>query len=128
MGLGEEPIDRLELLLTLCRLNPHPDSVPINRLTQVPGTPLDGQPQITSWEMIRIVAVARLVMPEAIVRLSCGRIEMSYEQQALCFLAGANSIHAGEKLLTVTNPSFDKDEAMFQLLGLKKRKANSVGN
>lgn len=123
LGMGEDPIDRLELLLTLCRRNPHPESVPINRLSQIPGTPLENQPKISIWEMIRAIAVARIVLPEAMIRLSAGRIEMSYEQQALCFLAGANSIFAGEKLLTVANTSIDKDEEMFQLLGLKKRPA-----
>lgn len=123
LGMGEDPIDRLELLLTLCRRNPHPESVPINRLSQIPGTPLEDQPKISIWEMIRAIAVARIVLPESMVRLSAGRIEMSYEQQALCFLAGANSIFAGEKLLTVANTPVDKDEEMFQLLGLKKRPA-----
>ncbi len=121
--MGEDSIDRLELLLTLCRRNPHPESVPINRLSQIPGTPLEDQPKISIWEMIRAIAVARIVLPKAMIRLSAGRIEMSYEQQALCFLAGANSIFAGEKLLTVANTSIDKDEEMFQLLGLKKRPA-----
>ncbi len=127
LGMGEDPIDRLELLLTLCKRNPHPESVPINRLTQIPGTPLENQPQISIWEMIRAIAVARLVLPEAMVRLSAGRIEMSHEQQALCFLAGANSIFAGEKLLTVANTPVDKDEEMFQLLGLQKRPAFAKG-
>ncbi len=123
LGMGEDSIDRLELLLTLCRRNPHPESVPINRLSQIPGTPLEGQGKVSIWEMVRVIAVARIVLPEAMVRLSCGRIELSYEQQALCFLAGANSIFAGEKLLTVANTPMDKDEEMFQLLGLKKRPA-----
>jgi biotin synthase len=123
LGMGEEVIDRLELLLTLCNRNPHPESVPINKLTAVPGTPMENQPKISIWEMIRIVAVARIVLPKAMVRLSCGRIELSYEDQALCFLAGANSIFIGEKLLTVPNPSIDKDEKMFELLGIKKRPA-----
>ncbi len=127
LGMGEDPIDRLELLLTLCRRNPHPESVPINRLSQIPGTPLGDQPKISIWEMIRAIAVARIVLPEAMVRLSAGRIEMSYEQQALCFLAGANSIFAGEKLLTVANTPIDGDEEMFQLLGLKKRPAFAKG-
>ncbi|MDR3623524.1 MAG: biotin synthase BioB [Chlamydiales bacterium] len=127
LGLGEEPIDRLELLLTLCRRNPHPESVPINRLSQIPGTPLENQPKVSIWEMVRVIAVARIVLPEAMIRLSCGRIEMSYEQQALCFLAGANSIFAGEKLLTVANTPVDKDEEMFQLLGLKKQPAFAKG-
>lgn len=127
LGMGEDPIDRLELLLTLCRRNPHPESVPINRLSQIPGTPLEDQPKISIWEMIRAIAVARMVLPEAMIRLSAGRIEMSYEQQALCFLAGANSIFAGEKLLTVANTPIDRDEEMFQLLGLKKRPAFAKG-
>ena len=123
IGMGEEPVDRLELLLTLCKRNPHPESVPINRLSQIPGTPLEDQPKISTWDIIRLIAVARIVLPESMIRLSCGRIEMSYEEQALCFLAGANSIFSGEKLLTVSNTSIDKDEEMFQLLGLKKRPA-----
>src|SRR3989338_348839 len=127
LGMGEDPIDRLELLLMLCRRNPHPESVPINRLSPIPGTPLEDQPKVSIWEMIRVIAVARIVLPEAMVRLSAGRIEMSYEQQALCFLAGANSIFAGEKLLTVANTPIDRDEEMFQLLGLKKRSAFAKG-
>jgi biotin synthase len=121
LGMGEDFIDRLELLLTLGRRNPHPESVPINRLSQIPGTPLENQPKLSIWEMIRVIAIARLVLPQAMVRLSSGRIEMSYEEQALCFLAGANSIFIGERLLTVANTSLEKDEEMFQLLGLKKR-------
>ncbi len=128
LGMGEDPIDRLELLLSLCRRNPHPESVPINRLTQIPGTPLEKQPQISIWEMVRAISVARIVLPESMIRLSAGRIEMSYEQQALCFLAGANSIFAGEKLLTVANTPVDKDDEMFQLLGLKKRPAFAKGD
>lgn len=123
LGMGEEIQDRLELLLTLCTRNPHPESVPINRLSQIPGTPLEDQPKVSVWEMIRIIAIARIVLPKAMIRLSCGRIEMSCEAQALCFLAGANSIFAGEKLFTVANTPIDKDEQMFQLLGLKKRPA-----
>jgi len=123
LGMGEDPVDRLQLLHTLCTRNPHPESVPINRLSQIPGTPLEDQPKVSIWDMIRMIAVARIVMPEAMVRLSAGRIEMSYEQQALCFLAGANSVFAGEKLLTVANNPIDTDEEMFQILGLKKRPA-----
>jgi biotin synthase len=123
IGMGEQIQDRLELLLTLCRRNPHPESVPINQLSQVPGTPLESQPKVSIWELVRMIAVARIVLPEAMIRLSCGRIEMSFEDQALCFLAGANSIFAGDKLLTVANTPIDKDEEMFHLLGLKKRPA-----
>lgn len=121
LGLGEKPIDRLHLLLTLCTRNPHPESVPINRLSPIPGTPLADTPPLSIWEMLRVIAIARIVLPASMVRLSAGRIEMSYEQQALCFLAGANSIFEGEKLLTVGNPSIDQDEEMFTLLGLQKR-------
>lgn len=123
LGMGEETEDRLELLLTLSRRNPHPESVPLNRLTPIPGTPLENQAKISGWELIRAVAVARIIMPQAMIRLSSGRLEMSYEEQALCFMAGANSIHMGEKLLTVANKAFDKDEEMFRILGLKKRPA-----
>lgn len=127
LGMGEELLDRLELLLTLCKRTPHPESIPINRLSQIPGTPLEDQPKISIWEMVRFIAVARIVLPESMIRLSAGRIEMSHEQQALCFLAGANSIFAGEKLLTVANTPIDRDEEMFQLLGLKKRPAFAKG-
>ena len=127
VGMGENIRDRLELLLTLCKRQSHPESVPINRLSQILGTPLEDQPKVSAWEIVRLIAVARIVLPQALIRLSCGRIEMSYEEQALCFLAGANSIFAGEKLLTVANTPSDSDEEMFQLLGLKKRPAFAKG-
>lgn len=123
LGMGEDSLDRLELLHTLCSRNPHPESVPINRLSPIPGTPLENQTKVSIWEMIKVIGIGRIVMPKTMLRLSSGRIEMSYEEQALCFLAGANSIFSGEKLLTVANTSLDKDEEMFQLLGLKKRPA-----
>jgi len=123
VGMGEKVSDRLELLLTLCRRDPHPESVPINRLSKIPGTPLENQAHISTWDMVRIIAVARIVLPQSMIRLSCGRIEMTYEEQTLCFLAGANSIFAGEKLLTVANTPIDRDDEMFRLLGLKKRVA-----
>lgn len=122
VGMGESSEDRLKLLLTLARRNPHPESFPLNRLSRIPGTPLEDQPQrVEGWEIIRLVAIARIVLPQTRIRLSCGRIEMSHEEQALCFLAGANSIFAGEKLLTVANTPRDSDEELFRLLGLKKR-------
>lgn len=121
LGMGEEPADRLELLLTLCRRSPHPESVPINRLTAIPGTPLENLPKVAVWELLRMIACARITMPKAMIRLSSGRIEMSYEEQALSFLAGANSIFAGEKLLTVSNTPIDRDTEMFCLLGLTQR-------
>lgn len=113
--MGESLADRLELLLTLCTRNPHPGSIPINCLSRIPGTPLEKQPPLSFWEVIRIIALARIIMPQGMIRLSAGRIEMSFEQQALSFMAGANSIFWGEKLLTVENTSIDKDEEMFSL-------------
>lgn len=125
LGMGEEPIDRLELLLKLATRMPHPDSVPINRLTQIPGTPLEDRPNISFWDFLRFLAIARIVLPKAKLRLSSGRIDLTFEEQALCFLAGVNSIFSGEKLLTVANTPIDKDEEMFVLLGLKKQKAGA---
>lgn len=123
IGMGEDFEDRLEFLHTLSRRNPHPDSVPINRLAQIPGTPLENRPSISVWEVVRMVAVTRIVLPKAMVRLSCGRIEMSMEDQTLCFLAGVNSIFAGEKLLTLDNTPNDKDLEMFKLLGISRQPA-----
>lgn len=123
LGMGETIQDRLELLLSLCNRNPQPGSVPINLLTPIPGTPLENEGKVTGWELLRMVALARILMPKTMVRLSSGRIKMSYEEHALCFFAGANSIHVGEKLLTTPNPLFDKDDEMIKLFGLKKRPA-----
>ena len=123
LGVGESAFNRLEMLLTLCSRNPHPESVPINRLSPIPGTPLEGMLKVSVWELMRVIAIARIVLPKAMIRLSSGRIEMSYESQALCFLAGANSIFAGDKLLTIANTPIDRDEEMFELLGLKKQPA-----
>ena len=125
LGMGESGVDRMKLLLTLCQRNPHPESVPVNRLSQIPGTPLEKQPKVSLWELVRMIAVARIVMPQAMIRLSAGRIEMALEEQTLCFLAGANSIFSGEKLLTVANTPIDRDKEMFEILGLKKRPAFS---
>ncbi len=119
IGMGEEPLDRLQLILELSKRNPHPQSVPINQLSRIPGTPLADGPKLAFWDVLRMVAIARIAMPRAMVRLSAGRIEMSFTEQALCFFAGANSIFAGEKLLTVANTPIDKDAEMFELLGLK---------
>lgn len=121
MGLGETPSDRLEFLLTLSKRNPHPESVPINQLTAVPGTPLESQQKLPIWDVLRMIALTRIVLPKSMVRISCGRENLTYEQQALCFFAGANSIFLGEKLLTVGNPSIDADQEMLQLLGLRMR-------
>lgn len=122
IGLGEETIDRLKLLLTVAQRNPHPESFPINRLVAVPGTPLEDRSLLSFWDLLRFVAMARIVLPKAMVRLSAGRIEMSFEQQALCFFAGANSMFIGDKLLTVANTPQDRDEEMFALLGLKVKR------
>ena len=123
VGMGESIQDRLELLLTLANRDPHPDSFPLNRLSQIPGTPLEDQPEMSTWEFLRLVALARVVLPRSMIRLSCGREHMSFEEQALCFFAGANSIFAGEKLLTVANNPIDQDKELFQLLGLEAQEA-----
>lgn len=123
IGLGEKHDDRIRMLHTLATLPQHPESVPINALVAVKGTPLADQPRVDIWDMVRMIATARILMPATMVRLSAGRAEMSVAEQALCFLAGANSIFAGEKLLTTPNPSFEEDMHMFNLLGLKPREA-----
>lgn len=123
IGLGETNEDRIKLLYTLATREQHPESVPVNALVAVKGTPLEGRERVKVWEMVRMIATARILMPKAMVRLSAGRNEMNYEQQALCFLAGANSIFTGEKLLTTPNPDFDADKEMFELLGLKARES-----
>ena len=123
IGLGETHEDRVSMLHTLSNLPRHPESVPINALVSIKGTPLQDNPKVDIWDMIRMIGTARIVMPATMVRLSAGRSEMSIAEQALCFMAGANSIFAGDKLLTTPNPSFDADHAMFQLLGLKPREA-----
>lgn len=123
IGLGETEEDRIGMLHTLCNLPQHPESVPINALVAVKGTPLENQQRVSVWEMVRMIATARIIMPKTVVRLSAGRLEMSVPEQALCFMAGANSIFAGDKLLTTPNPAFNDDMAMFDLLGLTPRKA-----
>jgi biotin synthase len=118
IGMGEGPRDRASLLHQLATLPSHPDSVPINQLVQVAGTPLDGVEAVDPFDFVRTIAVARILMPESHVRLSAGRTEMNDELQALCFLAGANSIFYGEKLLTTDNPDADHDMELFERLGL----------
>ena len=118
VGMGESRADRVSMLAELANLPEHPGSVPINRLVRVEGTPLGQEPEIESIEFVRTIAVARILMPESYVRLSAGRTEMSDEMQALCFLAGANSIFYGEKLLTTGNPDTASDDALFDRLGL----------
>lgn len=119
IGMGESVRDRLQMLLTLAALDPQPESVPINALVAVEGTPLEKQQPISIWEMIRMVAITRIVMPRTTIRLSAGRTQMSREGQALCFLAGAGSIFAGDKLLTTPNPDQFEDLEMFAALGIQ---------
>ena len=118
VGMGETREQRAGLLQTLANLPEHPQSVPINRLVQVEGTPLNGTVLLDPFEFVRTIAVARILMPRSMVRLSAGRAEMSDELQALCFLAGANSIFYGEKLLTTGNPDVEHDQALFARLGI----------
>jgi biotin synthase len=118
IGMGEQRSDRVSLLQQLANLPQHPESVPINMLVQVEGTPLHGVDELEPLEFIRTIAVARIMMPESYVRLSAGRTEMSDETQALCFLAGANSIFYGDKLLTTDNPDENHDQALFDKLGI----------
>lgn len=122
IGMGEKLEDRAGMLVALSTLNPQPESVPINALVAVAGTPMEDIAPIAIWDMIRMVATTRIVMPETQVRLSAGRTEMSREGQALCFFAGANSIFAGDKLLTTPNPDVNDDMEMFKLLGLSSQK------
>jgi len=126
IGLGETDADRIKLLQTLATREKHPESVPVNALVAVEGTPLAGSQKVQTWEMVRMIATARILMPQSMVRLSAGRNEMNIEQQALCFMAGANSIFTGEKLLTTPNPDFSEDKKMFETLGLKPRESFKV--
>ncbi|MCW3077800.1 MAG: bioB [Bacteroidetes bacterium] len=123
IGMGESAADRIGMLYTLSLLRPQPESVPINALVAVEGTPLEEQPPVPIWDMVRMIATARIVLPKTSVRLSAGRLSMSMEGQALCFLAGANSIFAGDKLLTTPNPKYNEDMEMFKILGLTPKKA-----
>lgn len=119
VGLGEQRADRVEFLRTLANLPEHPHSVPINRLVAVSGTPLEKQAPIDNLEFVRTIAIARILMPKSMVRLSAGRETMSDEMQALCFFAGANSIFYGEKLLTTQNPARERDQALLAQLGMQ---------
>ena len=122
LGLGESEEDRIGLLHTLSALDPHPESVPINTLVAVKGTPLEDQPPVPWDELVRMVATARIVMPTSMVRLSAGRTELGEAEQALCFLAGANSVFLGDRLLTTPNPETNEDEALLAKLGLVARR------
>ena len=119
IGMGETETDRVDMLVTLANLDEHPESVPINMLIAIPGTPLENTEQIDSIDFVRTIALARIMMPRSFVRLSAGRTAMSDELQALCFFAGANSIFVGDTLLTADNPGEDKDAALFRRLGIE---------
>jgi biotin synthase len=119
LGMGETEADRIGLLHQLASLQPHPESVPINMLVRVEGTPLASVPELDPLEMVRAIAAARILMPKSRVRLAAGRKQLSPEAVTLCFLAGANSIFVGEKLLTTPNPAADEDEHLLQTLGMK---------
>ncbi len=119
--MGESEEDRISLLHSLAALRPQPESVPVNVLVPVAGTPLQNRPSVPPLEFVRMIAAARILMPEAMVRLSAGRLDLSPEAQALAFLAGANSIFSGERLLITPNPALGADEKLFRELGLKPR-------
>ncbi|RZF61585.1 biotin synthase BioB [Sphingobacterium corticibacterium] len=124
IGLGESTTDRISMLLTLANMDIHPESVPINALARVKGTPLENNPKVGIWEMVRMIATTRIAMPGSMVRLSAGRLEMTETEQAWCFLAGANSIFTSDRetLLVTPNPCITKDIQMLQNLGLKPMK------
>lgn len=122
IGLGEAHEDRVSLLHTLATLPEHPESVPVNALVANKGTPLEDAETVPIWDLCRMIATTRIVMPRTMVRLSAGRVSLSESEQALCFMAGANSIFTGDKLLTTPNPDFSADSAMFKTLGLSGKK------
>ncbi|UAA40455.1 biotin synthase BioB [Paraneptunicella aestuarii] len=128
VGMGESVSDRSGLLVQLANLEQHPESVPINMLVRVIGTPLDSEQDVDPFEFIRTIAIARIMMPKSYVRLSAGREEMSEQTQALCFMAGANSIFYGCKLLTTSNPDTDEDVQLFRKLGIKPERARDYSD
>ncbi len=121
IGMGESVEDRIGLLLSYIKMEEPPASIPINALVPVEGTPMEEQKPVEIWDMVRMIATTRIVFPESIVRLSAGRTSMSKEGQALCFMAGASSIFAGDKLLTTPNPEFNEDQELFEILGLRPK-------
>jgi len=125
LGLGEKQTDRASMLRSLSNLEAHPDSVPLNLLVPIPGTPFEKVAPPTESEFVRTIAVARIMMPKSVVRLSAGRTEMGEAMQAMCFFAGANSIFYGEQLLTTDNPDTDTDQALFSRLGINQSQASS---
>lgn len=127
IGLGESVADRIRFIHVLANLDPQPESVPVNALVPVAGTPLGDQLPVDPIDLVRMIACARITMPQAMVRLSAGRTQLSDEAQALCFLAGANSIFTGEKLLTTPNPGMDHDQALLEKLGMSAQPTASAG-
>jgi len=127
IGMGESAEDRMKMLQALANLEVHPGSVPINALVPIKGTPMESRPKVSVFEMVRMIATARVLMPRSKVRLSAGRILMNEVEQGLCFLAGANSIFSGDKLLTTQNSGLDQDARIFQLWGLAPMTAEPVG-
>lgn len=127
LGMGEDSLARCRLLQQLAAFKPHPESVPINMLVRVKGTPLESVPAVDPLELVRTIAAARILMPTSMVRLSAGRLSLSDEAQALCFLAGANSVFIGDKLLTTPNPLANADWRLFERLGLRLRAPGSAG-
>lgn len=123
IGMGETDEDRIALIHNLATLPEHPESVPVNALLPVEGTPLEDRPMVPWHELARMIATARITMPDSMVRLSAGRVNLNMEEQALCFMAGANSIFTGDKLLTTENNPLEEDKRMFEILGLKPREA-----
>lgn len=128
IGMGETENDRYSLLQQLAQQNPHPESVPVNMLVRVHNTPLEDEKPIESFELVRMIATARILMPASFVRLSAGRLQLSDEAQAMCFMAGANSVFMGEKLLTTPNPESDRDKALLEKLGMKWIDGNADGS
>ena len=128
IGLGEKDEDRIGMLLTLVNLPQHPESVPINVLVPVKGTPLADNSRVPFDELVRMIATTRIIMPQSAVRLSAGRLELSISEQGMCFMAGANSIFAGDKLLTTPNPEYNQDKEMFRILGLRPKAAFADGH
>jgi biotin synthase len=126
LGMGETEEDRIGLLEQLATLRPHPESVPVNMLVRVEGTPLASQPELDPLVMVRTIATARVLMPRSMVRLAAGRKQMTREAATLCFLAGANSIFVGERLLTTPNPLPDEDQMLFRDLGLEPLEGPTV--
>ena len=123
IGMGESEDARIGMIYTLANMPQHPESVPVNALVAVEGTPLEEMQRVSVFDMVKMIATIRIVMPKTLIRLSAGRLDMPVSEQAFCFLAGANSIFAGDKLLTTPNPSFTDDLSMFKLLGLTPREA-----